>query len=109
MRVWPILFVIGMLAILACDDTSGPDSTTITFRTDPVTCANVVDFEITIDGENQGSFRFAPGSEWTFSVESGVHSVKAESNQPESGFAIIERDVTVPDGEDFAILLTCNA
>ncbi len=109
MKVWLVLVVCGMLALSACEDSSGPDGATITFRTDPVTCADVVDFEITIDGQNQGSFQFAPGSEWTFSVEPGVHSAKAEGKDLESGFLIVDREVTVPDGEDFVILLSCNA
>jgi hypothetical protein len=109
MKVWPILVVVGMMALSACKDSSGPDGATITFRSDPVTCADAVDFEITIDGQNQGSFQFAPGSEWTFSVGPGVHSVRAEGKNLESGFAIIEREVTVSEGEDFVILLTCNS
>ena len=101
--------VFGILALAACNDAAGPNNTTITFKTDPVTCAEVVDFAITIDGENQGIYRFAPGSEWTFSVNAGVHSVRAEGKEPESGFAIVEREVAVPEGENFVILLTCNA
>ena len=108
MKVWPILVIFGMLAVSACEDSSGPDGATITFRTDPVSCASQVDFEITIDGENQGSYRFAPGSEWTFSVEAGVHSVSAVGKTPETGFVVIERDVTVPDDGDFVVLLSCS-
>jgi len=108
MRVWPILVLFGMLPASACKDSSGPDGPTITFNTDPVTCADQVDFEITIDGQNQGSFHFAPGSEWTFSVEPGVHSIKAVGITPESGFTVVERDVVVAESENFVVPLSCN-
>ena len=107
MKVWPILVAFGVLAISACQDSSGPDGATITFKTDRVACAYSVDFEITIDGERQGSYRFAPGSEWTFSVSAGTHSIRAQGETPESGFAIIEREVTVSEGGNFTVLLTC--
>ena len=108
MKVWPILCVFSVLTYSACDNSLGPTGATITFRTDPIACADAADFEITIDGQRQGSYQFAPGSEWVFQVAAGVHSVIAQGETPESGFVLVEREITVPEGENFTLLLSCN-
>jgi hypothetical protein len=104
-----LITAIFTAAILsACGDATGP-SGTITFRTDPVSCASIADIEITIDGESQGTYRFEPGAEWLFTVSPGNHSVQAQGQASEGGFVNVTRDVTVPEGGDFTVLLTCNA
>ena len=107
MRVLPILTAIATLCLAACSDTSGPDGSTITLQSDRVTCSRTTSFEVTIDGVSQGSFQFTPGSEWTFPVTAGEHHVKADGDE-DSGFASVERDVTVPADGNFTVLLTCQ-
>jgi hypothetical protein len=102
-----ITAILAATMLWACDDATGPGST-ITFRTDVVTCASIADIEITIDGESQGTYRFEPGSEWSFMVSPGNHSVEAQGQASGGGFVNVTRDVDVPEGGDFTVLLTCN-
>ncbi len=92
-----------------CSNSTDPNSTAITFKTDPITCADVADIEIIIDGESQGVFRFTPGSEWSFPVSPGDHSVEAIGEVSEGGFISLKRDVTVPENGNFTVLLTCSS
>ena len=108
MRVSPILLVFGVLTLSVCEDSSGPSGATITFRADPISCAGGAVVEITIDGESQGSYEFAPGSEWVFPVSAGVHTVKAQGEEPGDGFVNVEREVTVPESGDFTVVLSCT-
>ncbi len=103
-----IAVLLAGFILAACDDATAP-GTTITFRTDLVSCANDADIEITIDGESQGTFHFAPGSEWQFSVSPGNHTVKAQGETLGGGFVNVEREVTVTAGTDFTVLLSCDA
>jgi hypothetical protein len=109
MRTCVLLLALSAFVLSGCGDSSGPTQETITFRADPVTCAGVTDVEITIDGENHGTFQFTPGSEWVFPTSAGVHTVKAQGEMLGGGFVNIEREVTVPEGGDFTVVLTCTA
>jgi len=102
-----ITAILAATILSACSDATGPSST-ITFRTDAISCASIADITITIDGENQGTYRFEPGSEWQFPVAPGDHSVAAQGEALEGGFVNVTRDINVPEGGDFTVLLTCN-
>ena len=108
-KIWSILVFLSTLMLGACEDAAGPNATTITFRVDEITCSGGAAVEITIDGEIQGSYRFDPGAERTFPVSAGVHNVKAQGEEPGDGFVNLEREVTVPEGEDFTVVLSCTA
>lgn len=107
MRVLPFLCAIAALGLAACSDTTEPDGSTITLQSDRVTCSRTTSFEVTIDGEDRGSFQFSPGSEWTFPTTPGEHRVEAVGDE-DSGFSTIERDIVVPEDGNFTILLTCQ-
>ena len=103
-----ITAVFTAVILSACGDATGPSST-ITFRTDTISCASIADITITIDGERKGTYRFEPGSEWVFPVAPGDHSVMAQGQASEGGFVNVTRDVTVPEAGDFTVLLTCDS
>jgi hypothetical protein len=107
-RVSLHLIAIGVIGLLACNDTSGPSGATLTFRVDPITCSGGAVAEITIDGELQGSYDFGPGAEWVFPVSSGIHYVKVQGEEPGGGFINLEREITVPEDGDFTVLLNCT-
>ena len=100
--------LVSIFVLSACDGATEPTETAITFKTDAISCPGTAAIGITIDGENQGVFSFPPGREWSFPVSPGDHSIKAEGEIPELGFILLERTVTVGDGENFAVVLTCS-
>ena len=102
------VLLVSTFFLSACLGATGPTETAITFRTDAISCPATADIEITIDGENQGVFSFPPGGEWSFPVSPGDHSIKAEGEIPELAFILLERTVTVGDGEMFVVVLTCS-
>ena len=100
----------AILALAACGEpTTGADQTVITFTTDVVSCSAEVAIEITIDGESQGSFGFAPGTSWSFPVDPGTHSVQATGELAGGGFIAVDRQVTVGDSDEFVVLITCSS
>ena len=103
-----LFLLISTFLLSACIGGTEPIETAITFQTDAISCSGTAAIEITIDGENQGVFIFPSGGEWSFPVLAGVHSIKAEGEIPELGLILLERTVTVGDGENFVVVLTCS-
>lgn len=107
-KILPILVFLSTLTLGACGDAAGPSATTITFRVDEITCSGGATVEITIDDVIQGSYHFDAGAQRTFPVSAGFHSVRAQGEEPGDGFVNLEREVTVPEGEDFTVVLSCT-